>query len=61
MSTEDGSSQGSGFGGRLLVVDVVAVEDQEEEVLLEVESGGCHQRGDVVGSSVPEVTKVVEV
>ena len=61
MSTEDGSSQGSGFGGRLLVVDVVAVEDQEEEVLLEVESGGCHQRGDVVGSSVPEVTNVVEV
>ena len=61
MSTEDGSSQGSCSCRRLLVVDVIAMEDQEEEVLLEVESGGCHQRGDVVGSSVPEVTKVVEV
>ncbi len=59
MSTEDGSSQGSGFGGRLLVVDVIAVEDEEEELLLEVESGGCHQRGDVVRSSVPEVNSSI--
>jgi hypothetical protein len=59
VSTEDGCSQGSGFGGRFLVVDVIAVEDEEEEVLLEVESGGCHQRGDVVGSCVPEVNSSI--
>ncbi len=59
MSTEDGSSQGSGVGGRLLVVDVIAVEDQEKEVLLEVESGGCHKRGDVVGSCVPELNSSI--
>ncbi len=49
-----------------LIIQIRLVERQkgvkcDNLVLAEVEYGSFHQRGDVVRSSVPEVTNVVEV